>query len=268
MRSKLYIGEFARLNRLSVKTVIHYHKLGLLPECGRSPAGYRLYGLDDMKRILLIRRLKELGLSLKQIGCLVADSDARKLLQEYLKSREQEITGQIRTLESQLASVRMMMAQHSAELSESLGDPPSYQYIRGALGRELYESNPGMARQEKQLCEILDGYEWDTGHEQLLSDVAAHFQNNPDLLQRFVDLGIRLHELAAVPANSLEVEELARDYATALAELSIPGLPSPGSYPESPFASLMDEMLQDALSPSQARFMELCHSMLKPSKEE
>ncbi len=67
MGPALHIGEVAHLLGVTQKTIRHYHKVGLLAEPARSQGGYRLYTTSDLRRVLRIRRLQALGLSLKQI---------------------------------------------------------------------------------------------------------------------------------------------------------------------------------------------------------
>lgn len=68
---KIKIGEFSRLNRVSVKTLRHYEKIGLL-----SPAetdewtGYRYYYAEQFQRMSIISYLKRLGFSLEEIRSL------------------------------------------------------------------------------------------------------------------------------------------------------------------------------------------------------
>jgi DNA-binding transcriptional MerR regulator len=66
------IGEFARLGGVSVRTLRHYDKIGLLPPANVDPlTGYRGYSAAQLGQLNRIMALKELGLSLVQ---------ARKLL--------------------------------------------------------------------------------------------------------------------------------------------------------------------------------------------
>ena len=67
MENRIKIGDFVKLTGSTLKTVIYYHKIGLLPEQVRSPGGYRLYGPAELNRMRLIKRLKSLGLDLKHI---------------------------------------------------------------------------------------------------------------------------------------------------------------------------------------------------------
>ncbi len=44
------ISELAQAAETTVRTVRHYHRLGLLPEPPRSSNGYRVYALEDLVR--------------------------------------------------------------------------------------------------------------------------------------------------------------------------------------------------------------------------
>ncbi|MDQ2904187.1 MAG: MerR family transcriptional regulator [Ktedonobacteraceae bacterium] len=56
------IGEFARVGQVSVATLRHYEKFGLLTPHTLDPdSGYRYYTLDQLARLHRILALKELG---------------------------------------------------------------------------------------------------------------------------------------------------------------------------------------------------------------
>lgn len=60
-------SEFAKLTGVTIRTLHHYDRLGLLTPGGRTAAGYRLYGEGDFARLQQIVTLKFIGFSLKQI---------------------------------------------------------------------------------------------------------------------------------------------------------------------------------------------------------
>ncbi|WP_109524553.1 MerR family transcriptional regulator [Nocardia aurea] len=69
---RLYsIGELARMAGLTVKTIRFYSDRGIVPPTDRSPAGYRLYGIDALARLDLVRTLRALGLDLPTITKIV-----------------------------------------------------------------------------------------------------------------------------------------------------------------------------------------------------
>ena len=66
------IGQLAERAGVNVGTIRYYERRGLLPEPPRSESGYRLYSQDIVARIQFIRRAKELGFSLREIGELLS----------------------------------------------------------------------------------------------------------------------------------------------------------------------------------------------------
>lgn len=104
------IGELARHTALTVRTLHHYHEIGLLTPSVRSDAGYRLYGRDDVARLHKIQALKQFGFSLSDIGTLLT-SDGTTLpaiIAQQLQSLEQQMARaqrlcqQLQTLQAQL----------------------------------------------------------------------------------------------------------------------------------------------------------------------
>jgi DNA-binding transcriptional MerR regulator len=67
----LQIGEAANRVGLSLRTIRHWGEVGLVVPSGRSAGGFRLYTEDDVERMLFIKSLKPLDLSLEQIRDLV-----------------------------------------------------------------------------------------------------------------------------------------------------------------------------------------------------
>ncbi len=63
----LSVSRFSAVAGVTVRTLHHYDRLGLLKPSGRSPSGYRLYGKSDLARLQQIVTLRFIGLSLKQI---------------------------------------------------------------------------------------------------------------------------------------------------------------------------------------------------------
>ncbi len=66
------IGQVARRAEVGVQTIRYYEREGLLPEPARRPSGYRVYPEGVVRRLLFIRRAKELGFSLREIKELLA----------------------------------------------------------------------------------------------------------------------------------------------------------------------------------------------------
>jgi DNA-binding transcriptional MerR regulator len=83
----LQIGEVADRVGLSLRTVRYYEEVGLVAPSARSDGGFRLYSDDDVERLLLIKRMKPLGLTLEEMGEL-AGLIARSESPSELRARE------------------------------------------------------------------------------------------------------------------------------------------------------------------------------------
>jgi len=94
--------EFAKLAGVTVRTLHHYDRLGLLKPKQRSSSGYRLYTNRDFGRLEQIVVLKFLGIPLKQIrGLLEADSKMPAVLQrqqEVLSEKRRQLDKAIRAI--------------------------------------------------------------------------------------------------------------------------------------------------------------------------
>ncbi|MGC9544402.1 MerR family transcriptional regulator [Streptomyces sp. UG1] len=65
-------SQLAELAGTTLKTVRHYHKIGLLDEPERAANGYKRYGVEHLVRLLRIRRLVDLGVPLSDIPSIEA----------------------------------------------------------------------------------------------------------------------------------------------------------------------------------------------------
>jgi len=69
--SLLQIGELAQRAGVSHRTIHYYERMGLLRPAEREGAGYRYYDEQAVQRLEKIAALKNLGLSLDEIGQVI-----------------------------------------------------------------------------------------------------------------------------------------------------------------------------------------------------
>jgi DNA-binding transcriptional MerR regulator len=99
MKAGLTVGDFARVTHLSVKTLRHYHQVGLLEPAEVNPDnGYRYYSHEQLPVAQVIRRLRNLEMPVPEVKAVLAapDSPARNAL----------ISAHLDHLEAELAQTR------------------------------------------------------------------------------------------------------------------------------------------------------------------
>jgi DNA-binding transcriptional MerR regulator len=93
------IGDFSRMTLLSVKALRHYHELGLLrPADIDHDTGYRRYRLEQVPTAQVIRRLRELGMSLDDVRAVIEAPD--------VSARNAAIGAHLRRMEGELEQTR------------------------------------------------------------------------------------------------------------------------------------------------------------------
>jgi predicted transcriptional regulator YdeE/DNA-binding transcriptional MerR regulator len=110
------IGDFSKLSRVPVKTLRYYDEIGLFKPRGINRyTRYRYYALEQLPELYRILSLKELGFSLEQINQLLSGELTSKQLLKMLKSRKDEIAGQIQQGQTQIAQVEARIQQMERE---------------------------------------------------------------------------------------------------------------------------------------------------------
>ncbi len=69
------VGEVARTARVTVRTLHHYDRLGLVTPSGRSAGGHRRYDQNDLARLLRVLSLRDLGFALEELPALLEEHD-------------------------------------------------------------------------------------------------------------------------------------------------------------------------------------------------
>ena len=88
------IGELAARAGITVRTLHHYHRLGLLSPSCRTSGGHRCYTSEDVVQLQRIIALRSCGLSLEEIGAALsagADGGLADLLRRQLEVVDERI---------------------------------------------------------------------------------------------------------------------------------------------------------------------------------
>lgn len=92
------VGDLAAATGLTVRTLHHYDALGLVVPSGRTAAGHREYGDDDVRRLYRVVALRRLGFALGDIAALLDDDggqgDATALLRRQLAETDRRIAAE------------------------------------------------------------------------------------------------------------------------------------------------------------------------------
>lgn len=163
------ISECAKLTDTTVRTIRHYHQVGLL-EVPEEHGGQRDYGLDHVARILRIRWLAGAGLSLGAIGKLLESKPGATAIDD-LQDTEELLTQQISQLRRQRQRVRELIdtAHSSGKLSPmsltveefyarviaKLEDPDAIALVRRELRLAELMAHRGFIPRPKQLDAIM-----------------------------------------------------------------------------------------------------------------
>ena len=121
----LKVGDFSRLSLVSIKALRYYDELGLLkPARVDDFTGYRYYTAEQLPRLNRILALKDLGLSLEQIGVLLSKEVSSEELRGMLRLKQVEVEGRIGEARAQLARVEARLRQIEKE-----GGFPMYEVV-------------------------------------------------------------------------------------------------------------------------------------------
>ncbi|MDH5232325.1 MAG: helix-turn-helix domain-containing protein [Gammaproteobacteria bacterium] len=106
------IGVLSKHTDCKIETIRYYEKIGLLFEPARSEGGYRLYTEDHLKRLVFIRRSRELGFTIEEIRALlvlvdgkaVSCADVNKIALSHINDIKQKIQD-LKKLEKTLSRI-------------------------------------------------------------------------------------------------------------------------------------------------------------------
>ncbi len=149
MSPALTIGDFSKATHLSIRTLRHYHQIGLLAPTDVDPeTGYRRYAAEQIPAAQVIRRFRTLDMSLDDIQAVLRTPDLRTrdhLIAAHLArmeadlARTQQAVASLRDLleHGTTAAVighRSAHATPAAAISDDVGIADAMLWYQGALG--------------------------------------------------------------------------------------------------------------------------------------
>lgn len=178
--TRLYkVGQLAAATGLTVRTLHHYHHVGVVCPSGRTTSGHRLYDESDVARLYQVLALRQLGLSLEDIADVLEGSSSLPLLLARHRDYLDEQLVAIRTLRAQLATMLASLDRSgSADVTDVL-----------ELIRKVVTVDETVQRyfSQAQLAELAERRE--RVGEQAITDVQERWQTLIPRVQRAVDAG-------------------------------------------------------------------------------
>ncbi len=99
-QAPLSIGALSRQTGCKIDTIRFYERIGVMPKPPRTEGGHRFYPQEHVKRLVFVRRSRELGFTLDQVRGLLrfvdtgnfSCADVKSLTDEHLTELRKKIT--------------------------------------------------------------------------------------------------------------------------------------------------------------------------------
>ena len=146
------IGSLASDAGVSVQTLRHYDKIGVLRPTARSRAGYRLYSANDRAKLDVIRTLRELDFDLPTIGRLLA---GKATLSESAALQLRALEHQSRLVRRRMSVLRVFLQANGKldarrlrqlETLARLGREDHKRFVSDELRRRMEHNTPPAMR--------------------------------------------------------------------------------------------------------------------------
>lgn len=215
MNNQILIGDFIKLTGSTLKTVLYYHKIGLLKEPKRSISGYRLYGAEDLEHMRMIKHLKHLGLDLKQIKEILGHTKNNRSLIEVLQSLQAELLIEKKNIGEQLSKIEILLSQEIEGFKETSFESKSFKMITEILEPEQVENYKeaclDLFNQQRNVFGVIDDFRWEKDYKENFKKIAEYFKLHPEQYKIALELGKRLSKLKQMSEDDPEIESLARE---------------------------------------------------------
>jgi MerR family mercuric resistance operon transcriptional regulator len=126
------IGRLSERTGVNIETIRYYERIGLLPAPPRSEGRHRLYDESHGRRLVFIRRSRELGFSLEEVRGLLGLTTGRKLTCHAVKTLAEQHVVDIRRKVKDLKRLERVLTDLAARchgnevpdcpILEALGD--------------------------------------------------------------------------------------------------------------------------------------------------
>jgi DNA-binding transcriptional MerR regulator len=105
------IGALAKQSSTNPPTIRYYEQIGLVRSADRRGGGHRTYGEDDLRRLIFIRRCRELGFPIKQVRSLVGVIENRDRACMEVRDLARDHLHTVRTKLAELNALEVSLTQ-------------------------------------------------------------------------------------------------------------------------------------------------------------
>jgi len=116
----LQVAELARRARVTPATVRYYARIGLLHPCRDDHNGYRRFDLEDLRRVVFIRKAQALGLTISDVRAILATAEQHEpvceQVIELVRDRLLEIERQCEELQAMRTRMMRVLDQAPDDL--------------------------------------------------------------------------------------------------------------------------------------------------------
>lgn len=170
------IGEFAKRSGVTVKTLLHYDKIGLLQPSLKTQAGYRIYCDEDFIKLQQIITLKFIGLSLEEI---------KQLINKKNQNIENIISVQTRALEEKKKHIETVItALNKAEKQIQNNSFLEVQQLIDIIKITNMETRAKQRFNDASKQYVTDSYHWRSKTAELINELIK-----PNINDIVLDLG-------------------------------------------------------------------------------
>jgi MerR family transcriptional regulator, mercuric resistance operon regulatory protein len=119
----LTIGQLAAAAEVNFETVRYYERIGLMPSPARTASGHRTYEDEHIRRLVFIRRARELGFSIEDIRALLALAEPSRASCADVKGIAQAHLDEVRKKMADLKKLERILSRTIAGCSGEKAPP-------------------------------------------------------------------------------------------------------------------------------------------------
>lgn len=203
-------SELARLAGVSVRTLRHYHQIGVLEEPERDVNNYRDYTVEHLAAVLRIVSFTGLGIPLSEIGRVLDDEAAASRLLDRI---DRQTADEIQRLEKRRRTISELKTGRAAP------DLPAVLIPHADLLRSSMDATPENERQEREQIALVSHFSagadlsWLVG---VLEELGREETRYKDIMNRFAGLShdtsdtdqALIDDMVELLQTALSVEEI------------------------------------------------------------